>query len=189
MLDKELINKYEELINLIQIEYERNKSKLGNKIKCRKGCVQCCYQIFKITILDSDLIKNYIDTLSLEAKDHLKYKANNYLVSLNNSAISDDLKLTTPPCPALSSDGECTIYEARPIICRRFGPPIYDYKAPDKIFACEINFQHGEEIIDDDLIPNQTIIGKKWDELKEEYNIKQNAGRNFTTIAEAILQS
>jgi Fe-S-cluster containining protein len=74
------------------------------------------------------------------------------------------------PCPALGSEGECTIYNARPVICRRFGMPIYDYKNPQNVYACDLNFKDGDEITDDQLIPNQTEIGKKWDALKEEFN-------------------
>ena len=91
------------------------------------------------------------------------------------------------PCPALGSEGECTIYEGRPVICRRFGIPIYDYKNPGNLYACELNFKSGEEIIDDKLVPNQTAIGIEWDELKEEYNnLNGNQGKKFTTIAETI---
>ncbi|MEO8512801.1 MAG: hypothetical protein ABI543_04535 [Ignavibacteria bacterium] len=48
--------------------------------------------------------------------------------------------------------------------------PIYDYKNPTSVHACELNFKDGHEITDDKLIPNQTGIGMKWDELKEEFN-------------------
>jgi hypothetical protein len=61
--------------------------------------------------------------------------------------------------------------------------PIYDYKNPQNVHACELNFKEGEEIIDDKLIPNQTRIGKEWDELKKEF------GGDATTIAEAIVNA
>lgn len=185
MLDRELNEKYEELIELITTEDERSKKKFEGKIKCRMGCMQCCHQIFKITMLDASLIIDHIKTLSIEAKVELKNKAIDYLDKQNLNIDKEPLKPNLA-CPALSDKGECTIYEARPIICRRFGPPIYNYKTPDKIFACEVNFKQGEEISDDDLIPNQTIIGTKWDILKTEYNLKHDKGGDYTTIAEAI---
>ncbi len=97
------------------------------------------------------------------------------------------------PCPALGLEGECTIYEARPIICRRFGMPIYDYKNPTKVHACDLNFKDGEEITDPLLIPNQTDIGKKWDEVKdlsaEAFAQAEEFGQGATTIAEAIIKA
>lgn len=98
-----------------------------------------------------------------------------------SSSAGDDIEdIHGLPCPALGTEGECTIYEARPVICRRFGMPIYDYKNPANVHACELNFKDGDEITDEFLVPNQTAIGKKWDELKAEF------GEGSTTIAEAI---
>jgi len=128
-------------------------------------------------------------SLPLDAAEVLRAKAQNYL-EVMDKVISDEEFSERPKiaCPALGEEGECTIYQARPVICRRFGMPMYDYKKPEKIHACELNFKQGEEITDDELIPNQTAIGMKWDELKEEFNSVQNSnGKNFTTIAEAIL--
>ena len=91
-------------------------------------------------------------------------------------------------CPALGAEGECTIYEARPVICRRFGMPIYDYKNPQNVHACELNFKDGDEITDELLVPNQTEIGKKWDELKDEFaaSVPRTDINSGTTIAMAI---
>lgn len=94
-------------------------------------------------------------------------------------------------CPALGAEGECSIYEARPVICRRFGMPIYDYKNPQNVHACELNFADGDEITDELLVPNQTEIGKKWDELKDEFvaSVRPADINKGTTIAEAIAKA
>jgi len=67
--------------------------------------------------------------------------------------------------------------------------PIYDYKNPSNIHACHLNFEDGEEIVDAELIPNQTSIGVKWDELKERFNEQKSPAEPpaKTTIADAIL--
>jgi len=112
------------------------------------------------------MITNHVKSLPNEEQKILRENAKHYVEG--------------SPCPALGKDGECTIYEARPVICRRFGMPIYDYKNPDKIYACDLNFKDGDEITDTLSIPNQTDIGKKWDAVKAEF------GEGSTTIAEAI---
>ena len=191
-----LNKKYFNITDLIQTEFDRNVSKYGDKIKCSKGCSKCCSQIFKITQIDAIIIADYLNKLSNENKTRLKEKAIIYLNELSvqfpkeNNSLDEYSVKSKLPCPALNGVGECMIYEARPVICRRFGPPVYDYKNPEKLFACELNFKDGEEIIDDLLIPLQTEIGMMWDDLKrifnEEYDEKKIAS---TTIAEAILKS
>lgn len=190
-MGKSLEEKYIDITYLIQNEFERNIAKYGDKIKCRKGCSQCCHQIFRITLLDSFVIRNYLQSLPPDRHNNLKRKAENYQKHFEGSKnFDEEFYLNRIPCPALGDEGECTIYEARPVICRRFGPPVYDYKNPQKLFSCELNFNEGEEIIDDELIPNQTKIGKKWDELKTEFNIEMNVKENASaTIAEAIINS
>ncbi len=192
MKSDSLVSKYKDLKDLIREEFDRNVIRYGDKIKCRKGCFQCCSQIFRITDFDAVIIKEHINTLPAEKIEMLKLKAAEY-ISVNTRVNSEIKKHNTEdklPCPALNDDGECMIYEARPVICRRFGPPVYDYKNPGKLFACELNFGNGEEITDDELIPNQSIIGKKWDELKTEFNKENNLNEiASTTIAEAILNT
>ncbi|MDZ4711216.1 MAG: YkgJ family cysteine cluster protein [bacterium] len=183
-MNNDLLKKYSEVTDLIQTEFVRNTDKYGSKIKCREGCSLCCHQLFRITELDAFIIKDHVNNISIEERNILKEKATEYIKLFD---LNDKIK---PPCPALSDEGSCTIYEGRPVICRRFGPPVYDYKNPGKIFSCELNFSKGEEIDDIELIPNQTFIGKKWDELKTEFNIVTDAKENAsTTIAEALLNS
>ncbi len=184
--------KYFDITHLIQKEFDRNINKFGGKIKCRKGCSQCCSQIFRITQSDAYIIKNHISELNANEKNILKKKAEDYSVKMNSiSSFGEEFfKIPKLPCPALDPNAACMIYKARPVICRRFGPPVFDYKNPDKLSACELNFQNGEEIFDDELIPNQTLIGKKWDELKTIFNKENNLSKDAsTTIAEAILDS
>lgn len=187
-----LTKKYIDLTDLIQKEFDRNVDKYGDKIKCRKGCSQCCTQIFRITQFDADVIKNHLNTVNTEFKNSLKKKAEDYLRKTTTGDLKavDFFSEPTLPCPALNQDGACMIYEARPVICRRFGPPVYDYKNPGKLFACELNFSDGEEIIDNELIPNQSMIGIEWDELKTIYNKNNDLDEiASTTIAKAILNS
>lgn len=189
MNEESLNRKFIDITNLIQQEFQRNVDKYGEKIKCRRGCSKCCHQIFRITPVDSFIIQNYLSGLPHNARNILKNKASEYYKELT-SRKDQSYENFQMQCPALGIQGECTIYEGRPVICRRFGPPVHDYKNPSKIYSCDLNFKEGEEIIDDELIPNQTEIGKKWDELKTAFNVEMNLNENAsTTIAEAILNA
>jgi Fe-S-cluster containining protein len=203
--------KFYDITDLIQREFDRNLELYGDKIQCRKGCSKCCSQIFRITPLDGWIITEHVKSLPDEERTRLVEKAKEYIAAdhpvspSHPSLTKEGTVISLPlsggdtegvlnlPCPALGAEGECTIYEARPVICRRFGMPIYDYKNPDNVHACELNFSDGEEITDPLLIPNQTEIGKKWDEVKEEFitlhlplSGGDTEGVEGTTIAEAI---
>lgn len=167
------------------MEFDRNLELYGDKIQCRKGCSKCCSQIFHITLIDAYIIGEHIRSLPQERREELQQKARDYLTNLpltggekehTAGMFAEGVSVVTEgvPCPALGTEGECTIYEARPVICRRFGMPIYDYKNPQNVHACELNFADGDEITDDLIVPNQTEIGMKWDELKEKFNNEQN---------------
>jgi len=202
--------KFYDITSLIQVEFDRNLELYGDKIQCRKGCSKCCSQIFHITLIDAIIIGEHIRSLPQERREELQQKARDYLTNLPLTggekehtagmfAVGVSVVTEGVPCPALGAEGECTIYEARPVICRRFGMPIYDYKNPQNVHACELNFADGDEITDELLVPNQTTIGMKWDELKEEFtntlpltghrtgsSVGNKEGVKGTTIAEAI---
>jgi len=194
--------KFYDITSLIQVEFDRNLEIYGDKIQCRKGCSKCCSQIFKITLIDAYIIQDHIRALPRERREELQQKAREYISHLpQEEKHSDHPGSSSHPslekegsslyCPALGTEGECTIYEARPVICRRFGMPIYDYKNPKNVHACELNFADGDEITDELLVPNQTEIGMKWDELKEEFAASgHRTDKNIgTTIAEAIAEA
>ncbi|MEP7146447.1 MAG: YkgJ family cysteine cluster protein [bacterium] len=192
MTEDSFYKKYIDITGLIRTEFNRNVDLYDGKILCKKGCSQCCHQIFNITMVDANIIKSHMNSLTEEKVNLLKGKAKNYLENFYSNKKPEEEYFSIPnqPCPALTENGECEIYEARPIICQRFGVPVYDYKNPEKIYACVLNFKEGEEIIDPELIPNQTYIGKKWDELKTEFNIEKGYNNNASTsISEAILNS
>ncbi|MCC6866230.1 MAG: YkgJ family cysteine cluster protein [Ignavibacteria bacterium] len=183
-MKEEFKQKFYEITDLIQQEFDRNLGIYGDKIKCSRGCNKCCSQIFRITKLDGWIISEHVKTLPKKQKQDLQNKAEEYLEQLKKSKKDKSERGNfNPPCPALGNEGECTIYNARPVICRRFGMPIYDYKDPGKLYACELNFNDGDELTDELLILNQTNIGKKWDALKDDFE------GGSTTIAEAIANS
>jgi Fe-S-cluster containining protein len=91
-------------------------------------------------------------------------------------------------CPALE-DGVCQIYEHRPLICRKYGMPLYNPQKPEQVFACELNFRPGEEILDSQLVQIHTNLCHGAAEVQAEYN--RQGGRRDTkplNVARAILE-
>lgn len=91
-------------------------------------------------------------------------------------------------CPALRN-GVCTIYEYRPLICRKFGIPLYNPDKPGRVYACELNFRDGEGIEDNKLIQIQSGIHDDWKRVQAAYN--DAGGRRDPspiTVARAIVE-
>ncbi|WP_439182205.1 YkgJ family cysteine cluster protein [Carboxylicivirga taeanensis] len=99
-----------------------------NNMACKKGCDMCCLN-FDVFPIEFDYIKQqvealYPDVLSQQAPEKLGEKC----VFLN--------------------EHRCSIYEARPIICRTHGYPLlYMNEAGDQweLSHCELNFTTVDE--------------------------------------------
>ncbi|HEV2417107.1 MAG TPA: YkgJ family cysteine cluster protein [Terriglobia bacterium] len=194
------MNEYERYLQVAArwaAEFERNRKLHGDKIHCGKGCCDCCSQMFQITEVEAAYISSTIKELPPNRQSEMRARARKYLAQREKLLASRNVpdawgSLPPPglrlPCPALE-DGACSIYDHRPMICRKYGIPLYSPQKPDRIFACELNFKPGEEIIDSDLVQIHTQLYDRWAGVQAEYN--QQGGRRDPkplTVARAILE-
>ena len=192
-----LIGSYRRICALVEEEFARNRRLHGARIQCRPGCSDCCHQLFQITEIEAAYISQGVRAMSAEARLELVVRAKPYLEARRNLvAVAGEQEAwgslpaagTRLPCPALQG-GVCQIYEHRPLICRKFGMPLYNPDKPGRVFACELNFKDGEEIVDSGLIQIQTGIHADWKHLQGEYNsrgLRREA--EPLTVARAILE-
>lgn len=178
-------------------EFERGRKLHGAKIHCGKGCCDCCSQMFRITEIEAAYISAGIKGLSERRRAELRARALEYLERrkemLACNQLSDDWDTPQPPglrlpCPALEN-GACSIYEHRPMICRKYGIPLFNPRKPERVFACELNFKPGEEVIDPDLVQIHTSLHERWTGVQTKFN--ERGGRRDPkplTVARAILE-
>lgn len=180
-----------------EAEFDRNQRRYGAKIRCRQGCTDCCHHLFQITELEAADISRAVKSLPIEERERLQAQAQKYLAERKNllaEISAPDAWGSLPPpglrlaCPALV-DGACRVYSHRPLICRRYGMPLYNPQRPERVFACELNFQPGEEIEDDRLVEIHTNLYERWREIQREYT-RQGGKRDARpiTVARAILE-
>ena len=87
-------------------------------IGCRKGCAWCCYKRVEVSIPEAILIANEIGSpgdsrgVSIDA-------AADKLAGMDNAARAR----SGARCSLLSAEGECSVYEDRPLACRSFFSP------------------------------------------------------------------
>lgn len=190
-------NEYLKVAAEWEAEFARNKQLYGEKMQCRRGCTDCCHHLFQITEVEAAYISREVKELPTDVRERMGERARQYVKDreklLAEKDVPDAWGSLPPPgmrlaCPALEG-GACQIYSHRPLICRKYGMPLYNPQKADRLFACELNFRPGEEIEAPDLVQIQTSIHNHWAEIQAEYN--QRSGRRDTkplTVARAILE-
>jgi Fe-S-cluster containining protein len=81
-----------------------------NPATCRKGCAFCCYVYIETTIDEALVIKNYCNQHNITIdKEALEKQKNLELNTWNGHK-----------CVFLGDDNTCSIYEVRPMTCRKY---------------------------------------------------------------------
>jgi Fe-S-cluster containining protein len=169
-----MIGRYLAICEEVEGEFRRAKRLHGERIQCRAGCSDCCGQLFQITEVEAGWVSRGVRRLPQEVRDRMVEKAKTYLVARRSLTGLEEwgyvpLRGTRLPCPALDEHGACEIYEHRPLVCRKYGMPVWNADTK-RLSACELNFKDGEELRDGKLIQIQTGIHERWKELQGVYN-------------------
>jgi Fe-S-cluster containining protein len=150
--------------------------------------------MFSISLVEAAYISRAVKELPEVERERLQQAARKYIVEAkeithNNEDIEESI-IPRPglrlPCPALANDA-CSIYNARPLICRKWGIPLFNPKRPAELQACELNFKPGEEIDIEGVLEPQLELLEEWVELKGRARRSLNHPKVTATVAEAIL--
>jgi len=153
-----LLEQYGELLGEVDTWFLRCIENHPDLIACRDGCSGCCRGLFDITLLDAFYLKRGFDKLADAVK--LKIVTTAYMrlnqLSLLNPAFAEpwllngipeaDWDLLMPeedetPCVLLSENGNCLVYEHRPMTCRLNGIPLIDVSGEEFFDEwCTLNF-------------------------------------------------
>lgn len=193
-----MIDRYSKICRDWEAEFARNRELYGEQIRCRSGCSDCCGQLFQITEIEAAVISQAVAGLAESERSALRAKAKDYagkrreLVGKTGQVEawgSLPPRGSRLPCPALTAEGACSIYDSRPLICRKFGVPLYYADKPGQVFACELNFKNGDAIDDGELIQIQTGLHAAWKKVQQDYN-EAGGYRDDEpiTVARAILE-
>lgn len=129
----------EQLHQKVSLFFDEIQGRLGQEMSCQAGCARCCYVDLSVFKLEADRIKNWFQSLPLEAKKILVQEWERPLECTEN--FNGEV---THAC-AFLRDNRCTIYEARPLICRTQGLALkYILENQTYIDTCPLNFQEIE---------------------------------------------
>ncbi len=132
------------LIQIVDAALAEAARKSGDWLVCRPGCTQCCVGVFAINQLDaarlrrgmSDLEKNDPEraaAIRRRARESINRLAKDFPGNVKTGILddSDDAQArfeyfgNDEVCPVLDpATGLCELYDARPMTCRVFGPPV-----------------------------------------------------------------
>ena len=105
--------------------FERVEARHGDDMRCRTGCSDCCQPGLTITRAEADAI----------------------VASIAGKRVT--LGTREDRCVALDAEGRCTIYDARPVVCRSHGVPIRMREGSLPVVrSCHRNFTQTEAAAD-----------------------------------------
>jgi Fe-S-cluster containining protein len=147
-----------ELVQIVDAALADAAHRSGKWLACRPGCTQCCIGVFPINQLDAHRLREGLTELAQRdpnRADRVRQRAREAVSRLAKdfpgdpiSGLLDDGEeaeerfaefANDEPCPALDpTTGLCELYEARPMTCRVFGPPV---RSDHGLGVCELCFQ------------------------------------------------
>ena len=123
--------------------FQRATAALLGEVPCRLGCTSCCIGPFPITLLDVHTLQQGLADLPPDHRHRIEQRAIEHTAAmeaafpqlthtdlLDNWSDQEIDRLVTEfhhhPCPALETDGRCSVYHHRPLVCRSMGIPTED---------------------------------------------------------------
>lgn len=120
--------------------FKRARASLLGALPCGRGCCECCTGIFPITRLDALEIRRGFTEVPETIKHAIIGRAQAQIATIeaaypmltSNPSLDEWADHTIDemveqfahlPCPALGTDGSCSVYAYRPITCRTMGIP------------------------------------------------------------------
>lgn len=154
----DILDRYESLLGEVDGWFEDCLSRHGAVIACHQGCSACCRGLFDITLLDALCLKRGFDRLPISVQQAVQLKAVAPLLELASrwpefirpwtlnhipEQTWDEMmpEEDERPCPLLSAEGSCLVYDQRPMTCRLNGIPLIDTSG-EALFDewCTLNF-------------------------------------------------
>jgi Fe-S-cluster containining protein len=165
--DMELPAGDSQLVQIMDSALAEAAQRAGEWLVCRPGCTQCCYGAFAINQLDALRLRagmGALGTTQPERAARIERRAQRWIEEYGRDFPGDPATglldgsdagrerfadfANDAACPALDrATGLCDVYEARPMACRIFGPPVpMDAGNDDHALAhCELCFSGATE--------------------------------------------
>jgi Fe-S-cluster containining protein len=105
--------------------FDKIYAKHSASMKCSAGCSKCCFTDISVFEVEADRIREWFTALPPEERQQI---AKLWAIPVVLGACS------------FLIDNKCTIYEARPVICRTQGAPLF-LQSENVLDYCPLNFE------------------------------------------------
>ena len=132
----------------------RAEAQQADSLQCAAGCDQCCRVRRSAWAIEIDGVRRYLSTLTTSEQ-----------AAIAEQARAPDAQAGRR-CAFLDARGHCSVYAARPLICRTHGPAI---QQGGTLRWCDLNFDGlspsevaevlpGESILNVDLLDQMLVM-------------------------------
>jgi Fe-S-cluster containining protein len=191
----EYFERYEAVTAEVDAVFAKFETEMSDLVKCGKGCSDCCYALFDVTLVEAMYINNKFNkkfsglerstimTRADQADRQIhKLKRKVFKASQEGKSASEILMEVSKArvrCPMLSDDDLCEIYEDRPITCRLYGVPT---SIGGEAHTCrKTGFKGGEKYLTvnmDIVLDKLLAIGK---------DLQKGIGSRFKELGDILL--
>jgi len=166
---QDILERYAALLGEVDRWFAGCRERHPDRIACGQGCSACCRGLFDITLLDALFLRQGFDRLPDAVQREVRQKAVARLDAITTHWPAfrapwilnripetewDDImpEEDETPCPLLSEEGECLVYDHRPMTCRLNGIPLIDTSG-EELFDdwCTLNFTDHDPLAFADL--------------------------------------
>ena len=185
-----------QLVQILDAALSDTARRSGAWLVCKPGCTQCCVGVFAIHQLDVARLQEGLQALSkkdAERAESVRERARQSVERLSSSFPGDPLTgLLDPseeaearfedfandePCAALDPvTGLCDLYEARPVTCRVFGPPV---RSEQGLGVCELCYHGATE---EEIAACEMPVDPDGLETKLLHEFEQSSGMHGRTL-------
>jgi Fe-S-cluster containining protein len=192
-----------QLVQILDAALADTARRSGEWLVCKPGCTQCCVGVFAINQLDAARLQQGLEALigsEPERAQSIRERARKSVERLAHDFPGDPVTGLLDPseeaearfedfgndelCAALDpATGLCDLYQARPMTCRVFGPPV---RSEQGLGVCELCY-HGatEEQIEACEMPVDPE-GREAELLQE---FEQSSGKHGRTLVAFALSA
>jgi len=184
------------LIQIVDAALADATRRSGEWLVCRPGCTQCCVGVFAINQLDAVRLQQGLAELEqtdaararrirARARDSIQRLSAEFPGNVKTGVLDEGPEAeerfaefaNDEVCPVLDPEtGLCDLYNARPMTCRTFGPPV---RSDGGLGVCELCF-HGAS--DEQIAACEMVVDPNDLEAKLLRELERTRGPRGQTI-------